>query len=355
MIAGFKSMNRIDKIDPRTQIAAASPQQQTARATAPAKAGAKKLSALSAIRRERSENAPAPIVPERSIAGSALMLVIAIMGCLACLAVGAVTIVDRAAQDWSADIGRELTIEVTSVDPATVDTRIQSAVRIARGTAGIGQVTVIDDRETRALLEPWLGTLASETALDDLPIPRLIALTVTDRSILDIDALQAALSVDVPGASVDDHRLWTDQMAQMARAMVLGGLGILILVLTATILCVIFATRAAMAGNRDVVDVLHFVGASHAFIARQFQRHFLSLGLRGGLIGGVGAIAIFLGFQIWVGARRGAADAAQVEALIGSPALGLYGYAGCALVVFLIAFLTAATSRITVRRFLRGL
>ena len=114
------------------------------------------------------------------------------------------------------------------------------------------------------------------------------------------------------------------------------------------------ATRAAMAGNKDVVEVLHFVGASHTFIAGQFQRHFLMLGMRGGLIGGVSAILIFLIFQLWVMARRGAADAAQVEALIGSPALGLYGYAGCALVVFLIAFLTAATSRITVSRFLRG-
>jgi cell division transport system permease protein len=177
---------------------------------------------------------------------------------------------------------------------------------------------------------------------------------VTDASALNLTTLQAALDQEVPGATVDDHRVWTDQLARMAGAMVLGGLGVLVLVLSATILCVIFATRAAMAGNKDVVEVLHFVGASHTFIAGQFQRHFLMLGMRGGLIGGVSAILLFLFFQVWVMARRGAADAAQVEALIGSPALGLYGYAGCALVVFLIAFLTAATSRITVSRFLRG-
>lgn len=297
---------------------------------------------------------PEPIVPERSIAGSALMLVIAIMGCLACLSVGAVTLVDRAAKDWSADIGRELTIEVSAVDPSTMAERLERAADLARQSSGIGSVSIVDEAETRALLEPWLGILGSEAALAELPIPRLIALTVTNHALLNLEALQAALDAEVPGAAVDDHRVWTDQLAQMANAMVIGGLGILILVLSATILCVIFATRAAMAGNKDVVDVLHFVGASHTFIAGQFQRHFLMLGMRGGLIGGVSAILLFLIFQLWIMARRGAADAAQVEALIGSPALGLEGYAGCALVVFLIAFLTAATSRITVSRFLKG-
>ncbi|MBV6658371.1 MAG: ABC transporter permease [Devosiaceae bacterium] len=319
---------------------------------APRKPGEERRSIL---RQGGDDKAPSPIVPARSIAGNALMLVIAIMGCLACLSVGAVTLVDRAASDWSADIGRELTIEVTTSDPSNVEARLEAAAALARVTPGIGSVDIIDEAETRALLEPWLGTLASETAISELPVPRLIALTVSDRSALDLAALQAGLDADAPGATVDDHRLWTDQMARMARAMVLGGLFILALVLSATILCVIFATRAAMAGNKDVVDVLHFVGASHAFIAGQFQRHFLMLGMRGGLIGGVAAIVIFLVFQVWVGARRGAAEAVQVEALIGSPALGLEGYAGCALVVFLIAFLTAATSRITVRRFLRGL
>ena len=31
----------------------------------------------------------------------------------------------------------------------------------------------------------------------------------------------------------------------------------------------VFATRGAMAGNKDIVDVLHFVGADRKFIARE--------------------------------------------------------------------------------------
>ena len=51
-------------------------------------------------------------------------------------------------------------------------------------------------------------------------------------------------------------------------------------------LSVTFATRGAMAANRPIVEVLHFIGANDGFIAGQFQRHFLVLGLEGGLIGG---------------------------------------------------------------------
>ena len=42
-----------------------------------------------------------------------------------------------------------------------------------------------------------------------------------------------------------------------------------------------------MAANRPVIEVLHFIGARDRYIAGQFQRHFLWLGLKGGAIGGL--------------------------------------------------------------------
>src|SRR5690606_37517119 len=108
------------------------------------------------------------------------------------------------------------------------------------------------------------------------------------------------LAAEVPGATLDDHRAWTSRIQTMASVTILVGIGILGLVFLATVLSVVFATRGAMAGNRDVVSVLHFVGAADAYIAREFQRHFLMLGLRGGLIGaGVAALMfLMLGFVL---------------------------------------------------------
>ena len=99
------------------------------------------------------------------------------------------------------------------------------------------------------------------------------------------------LGEQVPGASLDDHRGWIDRMRAMAGTAVAAGVGVLVLMLAATVLSVTFATRGAMATNRRSIEVLHFVGAKNGFIAGHFQRHFLLLGLQGGAIGGGVAIA----------------------------------------------------------------
>jgi cell division transport system permease protein len=289
----------------------------------------------------------APIVPPQSMAGKALTLVVAIMSCLACLTVGAVSLVNDAANAWSADVTRELTIEIEDREGNDMDALTRLAARVAGETPGIGTVTIIDQSDTAKLLEPWLGRNAQ---LSELPVPRLVAVEIDNYRLLDLTRLRTRLAEAVPGAKLDDHRIWTDHLESMAAGTIATGFGILFLVLAATVLCVVFATRAAMAGNRDVVEVLHYVGASHRFIANEFQRHFLLLGLRGGLIGGLAAILFFAILSLTV--RLGGAETDQIRALVGIPNMGLTGYIGALAIVALIAILTATTSRLTVRRYL---
>ena len=73
----------------------------------------------------------------------------------------------------------------------------------------------------------------------------------------------------------------------MARTTVTIGMAVLALMLSATVLSVVFATRGAMAGNGHIIEVLHFVGAEARFIAREFRRHFLLTGMKGAAAGGV--------------------------------------------------------------------
>jgi cell division transport system permease protein len=53
---------------------------------------------------------------------------------------------------------------------------------------------------------------------------------------------------------------------------------------------VVFATRAGLAAQRDVVEVLHLAGAEDGFIARLFQLRFARVAAVAGLIGAGGAI-----------------------------------------------------------------
>ena len=109
----------------------------------------------------------------------------------------------------------------------------------------------------------------------------------------------------------------------MAHATVAIGLVIFALVLTAMLLAVAFATRGAMAGNKEIIEILHFVGAADGFISRQFQNHFIRLGLRGGAIGGGIAILFFFFTGHVLGLWRTTASGEQIEALFGSFSLGL--------------------------------
>jgi cell division transport system permease protein len=144
-------------------------------------------------------------------------------------------------------------------------------------------------------------------------------------------------------------------MRAMSRTAVVSGVVILLLVFTATVLSVTFATRGAIATNRPVVEVLHFIGAPDSFIAGHFQRHFLWLGLKGGAIGGGAAILLFAFAELMSRWLAGGAGADRVSALFGTFSIGTAGYVAVAVQVVAIAILTAATSRQTVNRTLQSL
>jgi len=159
----------------------------------------------------------------------------------------------------------------------------------------------------------------------------------------------------VPGASLDDHRLWRARLAIMARTVVMVAAVIFGLVLVAMGIAVGFATRSAMAGNREIIEVLHFVGAADDYISRQFQSHFLWLGLRGGAIGGATAILAFLVSALLASSWRRTPGGDQIEAMFGGFVLGPNVYAAIVLIAGSIGVVTGLVSRIIVFRHLRGL
>lgn len=288
-----------------------------------------------------------PVVPRNSIAGRALIAVVAIMTFLASLTTGAVVLVGSAASEWQSDVAREVTIQVVPAPGRDLDATVEKAAAIARAYPGISEVRAFSKDESARLLDPWLG---GGLSLDELPVPRLIVVKLTAGATPDLPRLRQQLAEQAPGASLDDHRGWIGRMRTMATTAVAAGIGVLLLVIAATMLSVTFATRGAMAINKPVIEVLHFVGARNGFIADHFQRHFLMLGLQGGAIGGGAAILLFVIAGLIADFSVGTAGGDQAAALFGDFSIGLLGYAAVAAQVVLIAGVTAWTSRHTVNR-----
>jgi cell division transport system permease protein len=292
-----------------------------------------------------------PLVPAASIAGRALVTVITIMTFLASLSAGTAILITKASHGWQNSVAQEATIQVRPSVGRDLDAETRKAAEIAARLPGVADVRTFSAAESARLLEPWLG---SGLALDELPVPRMIVVKKASGA-FDAAVLRQALATAVPSATFDDHSQWLSRLTVMTRTVVGAAIVLFGLVLTAMLLAIAFATRGAMAGNREIIDVLHFVGAEDRFIAREFQRHFLRLGLRGGLIGAACAAATFFVLGTLAPLWTATASGDQMEALFGGFSLDLQGYFAIATIWIGIALLTGLISRTIVFRHLREL
>ena len=285
-----------------------------------------------------------PIVPRASIAGRALVAVVAIMTFLASITTGGVLFVSEAAAEWQSEVASEITVQVRPKTGRDLERDIAQVTEAMRAQSGIVEVRPFTKDESSKLLEPWLG---SGLSFEELPVPRVIIARVQPGTSFDLNALRNRVIQVAPTASVDDHRAWIERMRSMTGATLFAGFGILVLVIAATIISVSFATRGAMAANRPIVEVLHFVGAGDRYIANHFLRHFLQLGLEGGVIGG-GMAMLGFGFSESIANWfSGTPVGDQFAALLGTFSLRPLGYIAIALQAVVIAAVTGWAARRT--------
>jgi cell division transport system permease protein len=291
-----------------------------------------------------------PVVPAGSVTGSSLILVIAIMCFLACLTAGAVYMINQSADAWLRDVASEVTVQVLPREGVDMERKLTDVASFLTNHSGVQSTRTLSLQASTDLLEPWLG---KSDALRQLPVPRLIAIQLNRSAPPDFDALAGELTAKFSDVTLDDHRQWQRQIKTVTRSLALGGIAILLLVAFATTAIIVSATRSAMLSNREIVEVLHFVGATDGFIAREFEKHFLRLGIRAGILGAGSAMLVFL-LMPAVTLLLGGGSMTQVELsrLIGTGTLDLAGYVLLGIVVIVIAGLCMMTSRFGVYRIL---
>ncbi len=292
-----------------------------------------------------------PIVPPRSVTGRSLVVVITIMAFLASLTTGVVYLINQSASAWLNDVASEVTVQVRPADDPTETEAKLSAVRdFLSKQIGIADVRVLSQSETNALVEPWLGKVEG---LESLPLPRLIAVQLDRENPPDLPTLSVALESEFEGAMLDDHGRWQAQIRSLTSTLAVAGLGVIALVALATVAIIVSATRSAMASNREIVEVLHFVGARDRFIAQQFEKHFQTLGIMAGAAGAGLAALVFLVFPL-LPSLFGASPAtdAELRRLVGAGTLDWVGYTLLVLVVVVVAAICRITSRFGVYRIL---
>jgi cell division transport system permease protein len=234
----------------------------------------------------------AKVIPEATAPHMTLMTAMAAMCYLAVLAIGALLMTSAAVNNWTSQVASEVTVQISAADGVDVDGDTARAARILRDTPGISGATVVPAAEARRLLEPWLGKSA---ILDDLPIPQLINVSIDKAIPPDLEGLRARLAAEVPSATLDTHRRWQAELISMAGTLTWLAIAVLSLIAGAAAVLVVYATRAAMEANREVLEVLYLAGARDSFISREVLWRFCLTGLKAGLIG---ALLGFITFVI---------------------------------------------------------
>ncbi|WP_019219391.1 cell division protein FtsX [Bartonella florencae] len=293
----------------------------------------------------RNQKNTTAIIPRSNISGQALVAVIAIMTFLSSLTLIGVDLVHRAAQNWSREISYEATIQIRPMENVDIEKSLHDAVELVKTFPGVEDAKIVDQTATEKLLEPWLGTGFN---LNELPLPRLIIVTLKDREEIDFHAISQAIKAQIPGGQFDDHRVWVKRFTTMAHTTVLIGFSILILVLGSLILTIIFATRNALAENAHIINVLYFLGTETIFIARQFDWHFLKTALRGALYGGIASAFLFAIFVFWTNYNLGKVEASQITALFGHLSAHSFPYGKIIGLIVFVSFLTTLTNRMTI-------
>lgn len=284
---------------------------------------------------------PAPLLPRRDARSVSLVFVVAVLCFLACLAAVAAIAGDRAARGWTEQLTGEVTVIVR---PSGSETSAVAAARAAEalaGAVGVTEAAALEPARARALLEPWFG--AGELP-DDLPIPQLVTVRLDPAAPASTAALLAALQVAEVDATVDDHRRWR---ADIERAGVVSravAIAIALLVAWAAAAVISYATRAGLAARREIVEVLHLIGARDGYVARLFQTRFAVLAGWAGLLGAAGAAALAAAARV-AGGEGGFTPVlpiAWIDLLILGP------------VPLLTALVAAVSARLTAQAILRG-
>lgn len=230
------------------------------------------------------------LLPPENLAGPALSAVTMVMTFLACLALGCSILADRAADRWLARATSAISVQIIETTQLTAEDQLPAVLREIQATPGIGNSRLLERNDLVALLEPWLGT---GNISEDMPLPLLIEIIPAQDQKIPTAALSARLKAVAPGARLDTHGRWRETLESTARALELFAALVLTMVTLATATVILFATRAGLLANEEILNVLHQIGAHDGYISRRFEGHFVRVVSLAAIAGLAAALVFF--------------------------------------------------------------
>lgn len=190
---------------------------------------------------------------------------------------------------WNDSILGSLTVQVMPIIEGNKEAaqseilRQQSkAVEFLSEWPGIERADPLKDKQLNRLIQPWLG---DGIDVSDLPVPRLIDVKIKKGAQINFLKLAEKLAEVAPLASIDNHKLWLDKLIKFADSLRILALVVLVLVVVVTSGAIFYCTQTSLGLHRNVIEILHLMGAKDTYVAQQYAVKTAVLGLKGGFYG----------------------------------------------------------------------
>lgn len=224
-----------------------------------------------------------------------LQIMIAVTVFLFTLALAGQILIRKASDSWSDGISGSMTVQIkpseNELSQDEEQLRLNKVIRFFEQQSFVAKVSVVSNNQMKQLMSPWLG---QNIELETLPLPKLIDVRLKVGDNPDFEALTQNLAEIEPYASIDNHRVWLSRLLAFAGALRLLAFTVLILVLLSSAFSIFYATQSSLSMHRQIIEILHIIGATDDYIARQYARRSFWIGLISGVIGLVfGVVALY--------------------------------------------------------------
>ena len=228
---------------------------------------------------------------ENSSGSGFLMTLIGLMTFLAMMALAASFALTALSDRWSSGLENKVTIEI----PAETDNGekrgrdeireiAETVVQILQSQSFVEGSEILSDADIAELVRPWLG---DGLPLNEIPLPGLISVDLAEGGASALPALGSRLRNIAGNINIDTHEEWLGDILRFTGALQFAALLLGGAIGLTTLIAVTGAVRSQMAIHRDEIEILHLMGATDLYIAKQFQHHSLLLSLKGSTAGAV--------------------------------------------------------------------
>lgn len=223
------------------------------------------------------------------IAARFLPMIVGLMVYLGTLCLVFTLFIIHITQSWEMQFTTHLTVEIPS-QPKVASGPLQAQVlSLLKRTPGVRQAAAVPPKD----MEKLLASLLETKTMIDLPI--LIDISLEKNKKFDANTLTKQLQNISPHIQLIDDREWQHQIGTLINTIVTLASLLTLLILCATLITTTFATRTSLLIHRQVIEVLHLIGATNTYIGQQFQRHALRQGLIASTVGATMACLTFGG------------------------------------------------------------